>query len=90
MVPAKCKYVDSESTAYLYEYTWYSIENKEIPDRNIGVPPVRKYANYRTLSNFGYRDTANFRPSNGLIIIANYFYPYTTYLVSNTYNLLVD
>ena len=40
MVPAKCKYADSESTAYLYEYTWYSVENKEVPDRNIGVPPV--------------------------------------------------
>jgi hypothetical protein len=24
-------------------------ENKEVPERNIGVPPVRKYANYRTL-----------------------------------------
>jgi hypothetical protein len=24
-------------------------ENKEVPDRNIGVPPVRKYAKYRTL-----------------------------------------
>jgi hypothetical protein len=25
-------------------------ENKEVADRNIGVPdPVRKYANYRTL-----------------------------------------
>ena len=29
--------------------TWYVAENKEVPDRNIGVPPVRKYANYRTL-----------------------------------------
>ena len=27
----------------------YVAENKEIPDRNIGVPQVRKYANYRTL-----------------------------------------
>jgi hypothetical protein len=26
--------------------TWYLVE---VPDRNIGVPPVRKYANYRTL-----------------------------------------
>ena len=26
-------------------------ENKEVPDCNIGVPPVRKYANYRTLYN---------------------------------------
>jgi hypothetical protein len=25
------------------------VENKEVPDSNIGVPPVRKYANYRTL-----------------------------------------
>jgi hypothetical protein len=24
-------------------------ENQEVPDSNIGVPPVRKYANYRTL-----------------------------------------
>ena len=24
-------------------------ENKEVPDSNIGVPPVRKYANYRIL-----------------------------------------
>jgi hypothetical protein len=24
-------------------------ENKEVPDSNIGVLPVRKYANYRTL-----------------------------------------
>jgi hypothetical protein len=29
--------------------TWYVAENKEVPDRNIGVPPVRKYANYPTL-----------------------------------------
>ena len=29
--------------------TWYVPENKGVPDRNIGVPPVRKYANYRTL-----------------------------------------
>ena len=28
----------------------YVAENKEVPDSNIGVPPVRKYANYRTLS----------------------------------------
>ena len=28
----------------------YLAENKEVPDRNIDVPPVRKYANYRTLS----------------------------------------
>ena len=27
----------------------YVAENKEVPDSNIGVPPVRKYANYRTL-----------------------------------------
>jgi hypothetical protein len=26
----------------------YVVENKEVPDSNIGVPPVRKYANYRT------------------------------------------
>jgi hypothetical protein len=30
--------------------TWYVVENKEVPGRNIiGVPPVRKYANYRIL-----------------------------------------
>jgi hypothetical protein len=29
---------------------WYVAENKEVPDSNIGVPPVRKYANYRTLN----------------------------------------
>ena len=29
---------------------WYVAENKEVPDRNIGIIPlVRKYANYRTL-----------------------------------------
>ena len=27
----------------------YMVENKGVSDRNIGVPPVRKYANYRTL-----------------------------------------
>jgi hypothetical protein len=27
----------------------YVAENKEVPDSNIGVPQVRKYANYRTL-----------------------------------------
>jgi hypothetical protein len=27
----------------------YVAENKEVPDSNIGVPTVRKYANYRTL-----------------------------------------
>jgi hypothetical protein len=32
-----------------YTYTWYLTENKEVPDRNIGVPPVHKYAIYRTL-----------------------------------------
>ena len=35
--------------------TWYLTENKEVPDRNIGVPPVHKYAIYRTL---------NFRPNS--------------------------
>ena len=32
----------------------YVAENKEVPDSNIGVPLVRKYANYRTLEQ---RDT---------------------------------
>jgi hypothetical protein len=32
--------------------TWYVAENKEVPDSNIGIPPVRKYANYRTLHNY--------------------------------------
>ena len=27
----------------------YLAENKEVPDRDTDVPPVRKYANYRTL-----------------------------------------
>jgi hypothetical protein len=44
VVPAKNKYADSKSSAYLLV-----VENKEVPDSNIGVPPVRKYANYRTL-----------------------------------------
>jgi hypothetical protein len=30
----------------------YVVENKEVPDSNIGVPPVCKYANYRTLSKY--------------------------------------
>ena len=33
-----------------YLRAWYLTENKEVPDRNIGVPPVRKYANYRTMN----------------------------------------
>ena len=34
-----------------YTYSIYVVENKEVPDRNIDVrvPPVRKYADYRTL-----------------------------------------
>ena len=48
MVPAKCKYADSKSSAYLRGTCM--VKNKEVPDRNIGVPPVRKYANYHTLS----------------------------------------
>ena len=48
MVPAKCKYADSKSSAYLRGTC--VIENKGVPDRNIGVLPVHKYANYRTLS----------------------------------------
>ena len=47
MVPAKNKYADSKSSADV-------AENKEVPDSNIGVPPVRKYANYRTLYSVGY------------------------------------
>jgi hypothetical protein len=43
VVPAKNKYADSKSSAYL-RGTWL-----KVPDSNIGVPPVRKYANYRTL-----------------------------------------
>ena len=30
---------------------WYVAENREVQDRNIGVPPVCKYASYRTLGN---------------------------------------
>ena len=47
-VPAKSKYADSKSSAYL-RGTWLK---KKVPDRNIGVPPVRKYANYRTLPGY--------------------------------------
>jgi hypothetical protein len=28
---------------------WYLPKNKEVPDHKFGVPPVRWYANYRTL-----------------------------------------
>jgi hypothetical protein len=38
--------------------TWYVAENKEVPDSNIGVPPVRKYANYRTLPNLNVVSTS--------------------------------
>jgi hypothetical protein len=31
---------------HTYIHAWYLVENKEVPDRNIGVPPVRKYAIY--------------------------------------------
>jgi hypothetical protein len=48
VVPAKCKYADSKSSAYLRGTCM--VENKGVPDRNIGVLPVHKYANYRTLS----------------------------------------
>jgi hypothetical protein len=48
VIPAKSKYADSKSSAYL-QYVVYMAENREVPNRNIGVPPVRKYANYRTL-----------------------------------------
>jgi hypothetical protein len=47
-VPAKSKYADSKSSASL-RGTWLK---KKVPDRNIGVPPVRKYANYRTLPGY--------------------------------------
>jgi hypothetical protein len=40
VVPAKCKYEDSKSFAYLRGTCM--VENKEVPDRNIGVLPVRK------------------------------------------------
>ena len=45
MVPAKCKYAGSESSACL-RGIWLKTE---VPDHNIGVPPLRKYANHRTL-----------------------------------------
>jgi hypothetical protein len=35
---------------FCYLPRWYVAENKEVPDSNIGVPPVRKCANYRTLT----------------------------------------
>ena len=44
MVPAKCKYADSKSSAYLRGYL---LENKEVPDQYWS--PVRKYAIYRSL-----------------------------------------
>jgi hypothetical protein len=31
---------------HTYIHAWYLVENKEVPDRNIGVPPLRKYAIY--------------------------------------------
>jgi hypothetical protein len=41
VLPAKNKYADSKSSAYAYGVpTWYVAENKEVPDSNIGVPPV--------------------------------------------------
>ena len=43
----KVKYADSKSTAHLH--TWYVAETKEVPGRNIGVPPVSKNENYRTM-----------------------------------------
>ena len=46
-IEGKCKYVNSKFSC---TYTWYSAKNKEVPDRNFGVPLVRWYANYRTLS----------------------------------------
>ena len=45
MVPAKCKYANNKSSAYL-RGTWLKTEAYQTV---IGVPPVRKYANYRTL-----------------------------------------
>jgi hypothetical protein len=32
-------------------------ENKEVPDSNIGVPPVRKYANYLPFKLLGQNST---------------------------------
>jgi hypothetical protein len=45
VLPAKNKYAGSKEFRVS---TWYVAEDKEVPDSNIGVPPVRKYANYRT------------------------------------------
>ena len=47
----KSTHADSKSWRVYLQYTWYVVENKEVPDRNIDVhvPPVRKYADYRTL-----------------------------------------
>jgi hypothetical protein len=45
MVPAKCKYADSKNSAYL---RGTCLKTKKY-QTNIGAPPVRKYAIYRSL-----------------------------------------
>ena len=43
MIPAKSKYADLARVPHTYYLcAWYLTENKEVPDRNIGVPPVRE------------------------------------------------
>jgi hypothetical protein len=49
-------------------YVVYVAENKEVPDSNIGVPPVRKYANYRTLL-----VTSLIKPSSLLQVVNSLF-----------------
>ena len=55
-----CQWYKQNANTYIarvprtYNPTWYLVENKEVPDHNnIGVPPVRKYANCRTLGGGG-------------------------------------
>jgi hypothetical protein len=49
-----------------YACTWYVAENKEVPDCNIGVPPVRKYASYHTLRGFSPGTCSGFLPQGKL------------------------
>jgi hypothetical protein len=36
------------SKSRAYTYTWLLTENKQVSERNIGAPLMRKYGNYRT------------------------------------------
>jgi hypothetical protein len=61
------------------------VENKEVPDRNIGVvpdrnidgvPPVRKYVNYRTL--YLYTETSKKYFSSHVLSYKRTFFPLVT------------